>query len=566
MTLLQKGVPLTEERIADMIRLLAPATAAGGTASPWLNPVTDFDAQADGSDASEAVNACIAAAVARGDRRITVNDDLTVPSLSETCRNVVAIGRGRLLGSASYDMLVVPADASGPPAPIRTFDLRQACPAFAARIRAGSACQITLLGDSTGGGNVAGPNMASTPQTLIFEAFRRANPGANFTFLPRSIGGTDPSELNSVPDWGSGSPPAWYGSPTDLWLDVVKAEGSHLYVIHMNRNRASTRRFKDVREITEKIRAFPGNPEVIWINTYGQVPETISGRNYIEAGASMTASYGLALGPGVGIIDTSGEETQFRFGHHPGNMPLLTDGRFLPGGARLDAETYLELPYTVPQAAYGFGGNFRLDAGRWTTAGNEIWFQIGNEDIAANLGCRFRIRRAQPSNEIQYKITVTTLADGGAEDWVWKDWTGTGITITNSDTTKFELHRFNHGEIIFNWRLGGSPSTLAHLDNRIFQGFVPSAGGRWQAKIGCAAGTITNALKVAQANDGYSSCLLSLPHRNALVMPKIVDREFASIDDAESPTTPWGGSGPHASDLFGLLLRGVYAAQNFSAW
>jgi len=556
------GTPTNTQDVVTVGYLQSQGT--GG--SIWLEPSANYNAPIDGvTDASTEVLACAAAAVLRGDRRIQVDHDYSIPNADDTLGNVIAVGRGSFV-DAVREKLVVPADAPSPPPPVRTFCLRTHLPQLAELIRAGtSPIKVLITGDSTSGGNVTGVPWTATPQTLIVESLRRANPGVVFQFTMRGIGGTDWSELNSEPDWGTGSPPVWYGSAGTPWLDVMEPTAPHVVIIHMNRNRASTRRLLDILQVIAKIRGWADAPEVLLINSVGQVPESDSRRNYIEAGAGMMASMGLWWGPGVGVIDSLSEESVHRFGYHPGNMPLLADGLFLPVGSRQTSDVYLELPFTCPTPAYGWGGNFRIDANRWTTLGNELWFQIGNEDIADNGGCRFHIRRHQPSNEIQYKITALMASAGAAEDWLIQDWTSTGLTITNSDTTKFELHRQGNGQVIFNWRSGGSPSELAFVDTRIFQGFVPAGGGRFAMKIGCAAGTVTTGLKLATGSDGYSACLLALPRRETLFMPTITDREFAAPDD--SPALEWGGYGPHPSELAGrLILAPTYNAQDWSAF
>jgi len=550
----------------DVVRFSYFQANAGGSASSYLEPSVYADAPIDGvTDASTGVDTTITAIIAAGDRKMAVDYTYQVGSLPDNdIDNVIPIGPGTLVGDDHYKSHVPPYDAPGLPPPRRSLVVRRDLPTYAAAVRANAGpITVVITGDSTSGRNVAGMNFMSSPYSTITEYLQAAAPGVVFNFLMRGIGGTTLAELDTVPDWDGATLPVWYDpDDTTPWLDVIEADSPVLVVVHGGRNQNDDFAVATAQSIADKIVAM--GADALFINSYGEVPITSdAARNDRLAAGLFLHAFASTYGPGVGSIDTLSYENLARFGWDPSNLAPMRSGGWFADGVMPTSITDLPLPYTCPTAAHGWSFSCRIPAGKWTTMGNRMWFRIGNEHNAENLGQRLELERDSGTNMVSWRITITTTEAGGPTDWDFTAWTETGITVTDSDLVKFDVGQMGN-RIVLMWRDGGSPTTLADLSYSPVDIRVPRAGGAYQMTIGCAAGSVTGCVYMSTGTDGKSSGALAIPIKQQLYMPVLTGAEFAP--PANTDFAVWGGNGPHPSALvWQYVTDPVFNAQDWSA-
>jgi hypothetical protein len=548
----------------DVVRFSYFQANSGGAG--YLEPATYADAPTDGvTDASAEVETTIAAVLAldgRQARKMSVDNIYQTGSLATNdIDNIIPVGDGELVGNDHYK-LVIPTDAPPLPPPSRTLVVRRDLPNYCVAVQSGNPIIVVITGDSTSGRNVAGMNFMSSPYSIITRYLQAGAPGKSFVFYMRGIGGTTMAELDSVPDWGEATLPVWYDvDDTTPWLDVIAALSPHLVVVHGGRNQNASVEAGTILSVVEKVWGM--GADCLLVNSYGEVPITgDDARNDRLAVGGLMLSIGTS-GGFVGCVDTIGYENLARFGFDPYNLAPMRSGGWFEDGQLTDAITDLPLPYTCPTAAHGWSLSVRIPAGKWTTMGNELWFQIGNEHNTANQGQRLELRRTG-ANMIEWRIMVTSIAAGASEDWEFIGWTETGITVTDSDLVKFDVGQMgNH--IVLNWRDGGTPTTLADLSYSPVDVRVPRAGGAYQMRIGCAAGSVTGCVMMSTGIDGKSSGCLAVPIPEQLYMPVLTGAEFAPLTNTDLAL--WGGNGPHPSALVAQYVTiPVFDAQDWSAY
>jgi len=540
----------------------------GGGGSTYLEPATYADAPTDGvTDASGEVETTIAAVLAlegRESRKMAVDYVYQVPGLAtDNIGDIIPVGDGDLADNNQYKT-VIPADAPFPPPPRRSLVVRRDLPTYAAAVRANAGpITVVITGDSTSGRNVAGMNFMSSPHSSITRYLQAAAPGVTFDFRFRGIGGTTMAELDTVPDWAGATIPVWYDpDDTTPWLDVIAADSPVLVIVHGGRNQNDDFAVATPKSIAEKIIAM--GADCLFVNSYGEVPITDdTARNDRLAAGLFLHAFATTYGPGVGGIDTLSYENIARFGFDPSNLAPMRSGGWFADGVMPTAITDLPLPYTCPTKAHGWSFSCRIPAGKWATMGDAMWFQIGNEHNAENLGQRLELRRTG-ANMIEWRIMITSTAAGAAGDYDFTAWTETGITVTDSDLVKFDVGQMGN-RIVLMWRDGGSPTTLADLSYSPVDIRVPRAGGAYQMTIGCAAGSVTGCVYMSTGTDGKSSGALAIPIKQQLYMPVLTGKEFAP--PANTDFALWGGNGPHPSALvWQYVTDPVMNAQDWSAW
>jgi len=545
------------------------ATTGG---SSYLEPSTYAEAPTDGvTDASDEVETTIVAVLAldgRESRKMAVDHDYQVGSLTtDNIGDIIPVGDGSLVGNNQYKT-VIPADAPPLPPPRRSLVVRRDLPTYAAAVRANAGpITVVITGDSTSGRNVAGMNFASSPYSTITRYLQAAAPGVVFNFVFMGIGGTTMHELDTVPVFqptpGGATVPVWYDPDTETpWLDVIAAANPVLVVVHGGRNQNDDFAVATAKSIADKIVAM--GADCLFINSYGEVPITDdTARNKRLAAGGFLHSFATTYGPGVGGIDTLGYENLARFGWDPFNLAPMRSGGWFADGVMPTILTDLPLPYTCPTAAHAWSFSCRINPGKWTTMGDELWFQIGYEANDDCKGQRLELRRTG-ANMIEWRIMITSTAAGASGDYDFTAWTETGITVTDSDLVKFDISQMgNH--IVLNWRDGGSPTSLADLSYSPVDILVPRSGGAYQMTIGCAAGSVTGCVQMSTGTDGKSSGALAVPIPQQLYMPTLTGAEFAPMDNETFAL--WGGNGPHPSALvYQFVTFPVFEAQDWSAW
>jgi len=577
----ETGVEFVEEMQASRLRTTAAADGPydvvnkqylleQAAPSLYYEPSIDFGAPTDGvTDASSQVNACIAAAVARGDWFIRVDHDYQTPTLDKQVGNVIPIGPGNLIGNRRYKT-VIPVYASPIPPAEPTFDLENDCPTSAAVLRAGGTLRFALTGESTGAPGVTAPNFTSTAWALILEALKRDNRGANIIARNFALGGGTWEELDTTIE-GAPITNSWYDRDIP-WLDYIDEFQPHLVAISMIINHADETSFRRVLSVIGKIRAMSDpSPDIILITSYGasatESPQDYNdARNGMESAVGLLLSTGLTFGPGVGIINSAGRDSYARYGLDPAQLEPIRDPDFLAGSPG-NANFGVTLPFTAATEVYSYGAKLRVVGNGFAAMGGEVWFQIGSALNTDNAGCRFYLRRNTTTSEYEFKITTTLVSAGADADRIFKDWTGTGITGAANVQINFELHQ-RGPLLIFVWRTGGSPDTVANAWTTPFCGYVPRAGGLYAPTWGCAAGSSVNHLYVTTDGFGWTSIVsarLDNPNNKLLMrMPVLIDDVFAQPDEPQPGTGIGGSGGPHASAEAGMrILREAYMTNRF---
>jgi len=285
--------------------------------------------------------------------------------------------------------------------------------------------------------------------------------------------------------------------------------------------------------------------------------------NGLEHAVGGIASYCMAKG--YGLIHTARHERKVRFGVDIDDLPLLRDYAVFPGHTVGSGVRYpIALPFTWPTTCYGYGLCMWIDAGGWTTMGNEISLELGSTITINNRGCKLWITRNAGTGQLSYRITTSRIADGADSDETFvSDTVVPGLICTNAESISLLVILQGH-RLYFSPDGGSAATGVSELYNVIFDGYVPRTGGRWKPVIRCAAGTVASGvMKIGLAVDGEPQAMSGNPYPTVMTMPQLIDFEFSS------PTIPreiWGGSGPHPSALAtALIVQPVVDACDFSA-
>jgi len=527
------------------IRRIDPGLADSYLSSlyEYYEPYRDFNAVGDGStDDSVAVNLCIAAAIAAGHRKMEIAHSYYVPTMSTDAGDLIFVGDGELIDSPIIKP-VVPKDAMPPRPPLTTFRASKHCPLGSLAAGAG-AVTIVLMGDSLSTPQVNAVSYTGNFHGKLYEAFVRDNPGVTINWYNRGIGGTNWDQV--LDNHYSSAVQQWYDVNQD-WLDYIEALAPDVLIVSCGRNGASSFQMKHIRDALAAIQLWTKVPDIVMTTSVGETQtEGATGNRdaYMYAAAGIRS---FALANGYGLIDTETLFSQLNLGFAQENLPLMRDGSII---AEANTGNYdVVMPWTASVPVYGWGGNFRVGPGDWTTMGNEFSFQIGGAKTDSAKGCRFWISRDPGTYELSYRITVTRIAEGGSEDYTFIATTATGVTCDDTQFFSFTFHQYGSRIYLGYLTPGSSPAEPVNIANNafaMFHGYVPRCGGLYSPTITCIAGAVSNVLTWLGATDEYAS-LTQMLHPRALNMPELLDKEFASPNVV--PTLPWGGGGPHPGTL-----------------
>jgi hypothetical protein len=515
----------------------------------YYEPKRDFNAIGDGStDDSVAVNLCIAAALAAGHRKMEIAEEYYVPTMSKEAADLIFVGDGSLVSSPVLKP-IIPKDASPPRPPLTTFRASQHCPMGSIAAARGEVT-IVLMGDSVSTPQVNGVSYIGNFHGKLREAFERDNPGVTINWYNRGIGGMN---WDTLPDNHFGTVVQEWYDVNQPWLDYVEDLAPDVVIVSCARNGGSSFQMKHIRDALAIMQGWAKVPDIIMTNSIGETQTEAVAANsregYLYAAAGIRS---YALANGYGLIDTETQFSQLNLGFAQENLPLLRDGSII--GNANTGNYDVVMPWTASVPVYGWGGNFRVGPGDWTTMGNEFSFQIGGAKTAAANGCRFWISRNATTFELSYRITVSRIAEGGSEDYTFVATTATGIICNESQYFSFTFHQQGSRVYLGYLTPGNAPATPVNIANNaffMFYGYVPRCGGAYSPTITCTAGAASNVLTWTGATDEYAS-LTQMLHPRALNMPELTDREFASPDIV--PLLPWGGGGPHQGTLAAELI------------
>jgi hypothetical protein len=549
----------------------AVASANGGSGNTsllYLEPKIDFGAVGDGvTDDSNAVNACVSAAVNANARFIYINNDYYVPTLNKAIGDIITItsNNGTLI-SGPVRKEVIPIDAPPPRLPHTTLRLRRHCSQAVANNTTNNTITVVLVGDSVSTTAVTGMSLFATFNQKLKEALIRDNPGTTINYINRGIGGQNWERLNGIVDVAV--QPEWYTSNTRPWLEYVEDIQPDIVIVSCARNGGSSFTFKHIRDAIATMNSWVKIPDIIMTNSMGETQTEGASpadnqRNGYEYAAAGIRSY--AISEGYGLIDTETLESQVRFGYAQEFLPLLKNGGMI--GSSPTGNYNLTLPWTCNTATYGYGGVYRINPDKWTALGNEITFQVGAAKTANANGCNFMIKREVGNNEIYWRITSTLISQGSNEDYIYRNWTSTNVTSNNTQYFSFGLMQQGSRVYFGLYTPGNSPAEPVEIANKAtmpFSGYIPRCGGRYYPTITCAAGAVSGALTLLPSSDNINGGYLAVPHPRTLCMPQLTDKEFASPET--TPYEPWGGGGPHGGALAAeLIIDPVISINDFSA-
>lgn len=507
----------------------------GKSSNPWLEPARDYAAPDDGTtDASTEVNACFAAAIARGDRYVNVEEDYEVPTLDKQVGDLICIGNGSFLSSPIVKY-VVPSTAPPIPAIPRTLKARVHCPNAVAAAALGTV-RVVFTGDSVSRWGVAEFSYFATICALTKEAFLRDNPGVVFEWFNRGVGGGNWETLNSIP---ANTSVDWYTDDLKPWLEYIEELEPDLVIVSCSRNGASAFEWGDMTAAIATIQGWITPCDVLVCNSVGETQtalteDWITTRTGWESTEQAIRAY--CLWAGIGLIDTGSMESLARFGYAQEYMAQLRDTVAFGAGTGMQQ---IALPWTAATEVYGYTIQCRIKIGGWTDMDNEIRFSLAGSLTANMAGCALILRRDIADDSISYEVRITDTEAGAASTWTLVAETAAGVTCTDAEIitvvvgvqgSRLQLHFPNEGE----------PQAPLYIT-------IPRNGGMFAPTITCAAGTIgTGAIELSGLTGKPTYCAASRPRPEILYMPVLTDREFASPSDED---LDWGGSGPHPGSL-----------------
>ena len=522
---------------------------------PMRDPKRDYGAIGDGTtDDSAAVNACVAAAVAAGERLMAINDPFNVPSLSVAAANLIFVGTGSLKNNQVWKT-VIPPFAPPPSAPVSTFIMRKHCPLFSATMSSTNAGTAIIVGDSN-----ATPSYAVlTNQSGLWARLRRAvdlaNPGKTITWHDRAIGGQTWVNLDTVPT----SFNAWYTDHLRPWLAYLQDLNPDIVFINFSSNDSGTFRYQAMLSVMAKMRAWAKVPDIVVITSfakgqsYSPSPSAAQAQTDGDAYcAGFERSYCLAHR--MGLIDTARHLNKHCHGFDIDDIPMMRDTA--PTGGYVTAISPIPLPYTWPTRCFGYGGNFYVPAAQWAVLGNEIQFELSLPTPSYNAGNLFRVGKDAGTGNLYYQVDTTLTSFGADQTDIFIP--KTVVAGWPADNAQFQLV-VSGSQVLFT--AGGT------LSNHVlpFVGPVPRFGAPWQPKITCTNGSVAAGLQWDRGVDGYLLAVSANPHPRAAFMPTMTDYE-AHGTTATPNTAPWGGDGTaHASSLLGMLgIQPVLDACDFA--
>jgi hypothetical protein len=538
---------------------------------PLRDPRRDYGAIGNGIiDDSAAINSCVSAALAAGERAIAINDPFNCPSLNVLISQVLLIGTGRLV-NANVQMFVIPPWAPAAPTHFRnrTMTLRNHCAKFATKLRnqvpTDAPAVVVVTGEST-----YAPSTSSTILPIMWAraqfAIKEANPGKKITFYNRAIGGQRWSNLDGLPAFGDPSNPtvSWYTDGLRAWIEYIRDLAPDVVLIGFSGNDGIAYEIRYMISVLTKLAGFANPPDVILCTSNPYAQQYLTGANTVtgwegqQAAASMERSW--AVSKGIGLVDTSRAVTIHAKGFDPDDIPLKRD---LNVTSNANARRLIALPFTWPSRCWGFSAMFYVPAGGWATLGNELQFELGitwgggtSPSItprASNAGCILRIGRDTTAGQIYYEVDTSLVSMGGSQDSIHVPKTLIpGWIKPTTDSTSFVVSVVGSRLVI--QTITGS-STTDDQWTAFVMANVPRYNQPWFPKITCTAGAITNTLYFEKAGDGWAYAASANPDPRAFYMPSMTEREAYGSQDV--PETDWSGAGVgHDS-----ALKGIWAIQ-----
>ena len=430
---------------------------------------------------------------------------------------------------------VVPSTAPPIPAIPRTLKARVHCPNAVTAAGLGTV-RVVFAGDSVSRWGVAEFSYFATICALVKEAFLRDNPGINFEWFNRGVGGANWETLNSIP---TNTNVDWYTDDEKPWLEYIEELEPDLVIVSCSRNGASAFEWTHMTDALTTIDGWTKPCDVLVCNSVGETQtalteDWITKRTGWESAEQAIRAY--CLWAGIGLIDTGSMESFARFGFAQEYMAQLRDTVTFGAGTGMQQ---IALPWTAGTEVYGYTLSCRVKIGGWDDMDNEVRFSLAGS-LATNMnGCALILRRDIADDSISYEVRITDTEAGAASTWTLVAETDAGVTCSDAEIitivvgvqgSRLQLHFPNEGE----------PQAPLYIT-------IPRNGGMFAPTITCAAGTIgTGAIELSGLTDKPTYCAASRPRPEILYMPVLTDREFASPSDEDFD---WGGSGPHPGSL-----------------
>jgi hypothetical protein len=569
MLVLPAAWPTSPNQAANKSYVDSHSGGGGGSGTypvPALRDPRQYGAAGDGvTDDSTALNNCVAAATAAGERLIAVNNPLYVPGMLVAANAVHFVGSGSLIGNKPYKYVVPPFAPAPPRVFTQTLTARKHCPTLAVSIKATGTGVCVLTGDSYSAPTTNG----FTSSAVLWSRLRRvvdfANPGAVISWYNRGIGGQT---------WGNLAPTgmptstafSWYTDPLRPWLQYIKDLAPDVVFVNFASNDGSQFRLSQLNAVRAEMASWPKPPDLVLVtsNPYSYL-YTVAGGSPTPAdnakaqyeGQSYCAEFErtYAIAHGLGLIDTWRAVVMARMGVDVADLPLMRDYT-VTGGTPTTSRVAINLPFTWPVACGGYGGWFFVPANGWAALGNELRFDLGSQTLnTANSGNVFRVGRDTASGNVYWQADVTQTASGAEQ---------TEVFIPKRIIASWPA---GTGNFAFQWSCSG-PQVIFQGTNTgsagdhwtdSFMGCVPRFGvPNWRPRITAASGAVTAGLYFDRSYDGYACAMTANPHARTLYMPTLTDYEAAGSNASTGTTgspdmSPWGGGGiGHASVLHGI--------------
>ena len=526
---------------------------------PLRDPKRDYGATGNGvADDSAALNACVAAATAAGERLIAVNDPLNVPGMLVAANAVHFVGNGRLIGNKPYKYVIPPFAPPPPRVFTKTLTARRHMPTLTNAIKTTGTGVCVLTGDSYGAPTTNG----FTSSAVLWSRLRRvvdfANPNATITWYNRAIGGQAWANLapTGMPTSTSFS---WYTDPLRPWLQYIKDLAPDTVFVNFASNDGSQFKLSQLNAVRAEMATWPKVPDLVLVtsNPYsylytvaGGSPTPQDNAKLQYEGQSYCAEFErtYAISHGLGLIDTWRAVVMHRFGADVADLPLMRD--YTVTGGQTTSRVAMNLPFTWPVPCAGYGGWFWVPANGWAALGGELRFDLGSQTLnAANAGNVFRVGRDAASGNVYWQADVTQTLSGAEQNETFIP--KRVIASWPAGTGNFAFQWSCSGpQVIFQGTVTGAAGD--HWTDS-FIGCVPRFGvPNLQPRITCAAGNVTAGLYFDRSYDGSACAMTANPHARTLYMPTMTDYEAAG--SATNPDmSPWGGGGiGHASVLHGI--------------
>jgi hypothetical protein len=512
---------------------------------PMRDPKRDYGAIGNGVvDDSVAVNACIAAAIAAGERFVAINDTFNVPTLTITCGDVLFIGVGKFVGTPIY-VWPVPPFAPSPPRRFEpSFIMRTHAPHTTAKLRAGTPVVAVLTGESTAAPMPNGFSVFNTTWGLLPTAMSRSNPGKQITWYNRAIGGQTWTNLDGVvssPD----TTVSWYTNPSRAWLAYIQDLNPDIVFIMFGGNDGTVFHVKNMLSVLAKLAAMPSAPDVV-IMTSNCYP-THSAASVSNAGIVFEAQMHVqsferswSETHGIGYVDTGRVNVVMNRGVDVANLPVQRDPDVT--GGYVNARKLIPLPFTWPKKVWGYGGHFYVAPNGWAAMGGELRFDLGtyNGSGSANAGGLVRVGRDSATGNLYYQVDVTRIAAGAEQDLTFIPKTVVSSWPLATGDESFHLTIANGKLVIIGMTAGGNDQYYT-----AYIGSIPRFGAPCIPQITCAAGSVPAALYFEKAMDGYATGLSVLPDPHTMFMPFLTDSDWGGSNSAIM--LPPGGIGAHPS-------------------